>query len=123
MRLSRIFVPSQNGVTKTKDNPALTTPTEAQPMGVGAGGSDCMEVSTQTKYPGARLEGYWQVWEDLNVHPRVVLVLKQGYCFPFKEKPPLSRFPAIRSSYSSPVKQEALLESVQQMVQTSNQCP
>ena len=57
------------------------------------------------------------MWEDLNVHPRVVLVLKQGYCLPFKEKPPLSRFPAIRSSYSSPVKQEALLESVQQMVQ------
>ena len=85
--------------------------------GVGAGGSDCMEVSTQTKYPGAHLEGYWRVWEDLNVHPRVVLVLKQGYCLPFKEKPPLSRFPAIRSSSSSPVKQEALLESVQQMVQ------
>ena len=75
-----------------------------------------MEVSTQTKYPGARLGGYWRVWEDLNVHPRVVLVLKQGYCLPFKEKPPLSQFPAIRSTYSSPVKQEALLESVQQMV-------
>ena len=56
------------------------------------------------------------MWEDLNVHPRVVLVLKQGYCLAFKEKPPLSRFLAIRSSYSSPVKQQALLESVQQMV-------
>ena len=78
-----------------------------------------MEVSTQTKFPGARLGDYWRVWEDLNVHLRVVLVLKQGYCLPFKEKPPLSRFPAIRSSYSSPVKQQALLESVQQMVQKS----
>ena len=51
------------------------------------------------------------------MHPRVVLVLKQGYCLPFKEKPPLTRFPAIKSSYTAPVKQKALLEAVQQMVQ------
>ena len=74
-----------------------------------------MEVSS--KFPGARLEGYWKEWENFKVHPRVVLVLKQGYCLPFKEKPPLTRFPTIKSSYTSPVKQEALLEAVQQMVQ------
>ena len=74
-----------------------------------------MEVST--KYPGARLQGYWKVWEKFKVYPRVVLVLKQGYCLPFKQKPPLTRFPAIKSSYSAPVKQKALLEAVQQMVQ------
>ena len=74
-----------------------------------------MDVSP--KYPGARLQGYWEVWESFKVHPRVVLVLKQGYCLPFKEKPPLTRFPAIKSSYSAPVKQKALLEAVQQMVQ------
>ena len=50
------------------------------------------------------------------MHPRVALVLKQGYCLPFKQKPPLARFPTIKSSYSVPVKQEALLEAVQQMV-------
>ena len=70
-----------------------------------------MEVSL--KFPGARLEGYWKEWENFKVHPRVVLVLKQGYCLPFKEKPPLTRFPTIKSSYTSPVKQEALLEAVQ----------
>ena len=74
-----------------------------------------MEVSS--KYPGARLEGYWKVWENFKVHPRVVLVLKQGYCLPFKQKPPLARFPAIKSSYTTPVKQKALLEAIQQMVQ------
>ena len=74
-----------------------------------------MEVST--KFPGSRLQGYWKVWESFKVHPRVVLVLKQGYCLPFKEKPPLTRFPTIKSSYSAPVKQKALLEAVQQMVQ------
>ena len=74
-----------------------------------------MEVSP--KFPGARLEGYCKEWENFKVHPRVVLVLKQGYCLPFKEKPPLSRFPTIKSSYTAPVKQEALLEAVQQMVQ------
>ena len=56
-----------------------------------------MEVST--KFPGSRLQGYWKVWESYKVHPRVVLVLKQGYCLPFKQKPPLTRFPAIKSSY------------------------
>ena len=74
-----------------------------------------MEVST--KFPGSRLQGYWKVWESFKAHPRVVLVLKQGYCLPFKEKPPLTRFPTIKSSYSAPVKQKALLEAVQQMVQ------
>ena len=69
-----------------------------------------MEVST--KYPGARLEGYWK--ECGRGHARVLLVLKQGYCLPFKQKPPLTRFPAIKSSYSTPVKQKALLEAVQQ---------
>ena len=111
MTCFRIFVLKTSRMIKTKDNLVPTTPTEALPEGVGAGRSDYMEVRTQTKYR------YWRVWEDLNMHPRVVLVLKQGYCLPFKEKPPLSRFPAIRSSYSSLVKQEALLESVQQMVQ------
>ena len=76
-----------------------------------------MEVSTQTQYPGARLGNYWKVWENFKVHPRVVLVLKQGYCLPFKKKSPLTRYPTIKSSYSGPVKQKALLESVQQMVQ------
>ena len=74
-----------------------------------------MKVSP--KYPGSRLQAYWKVWESFKVHPRVVLVLKQGYCLPFKQKPPLTRFPTIKSSYSTPVKQKALLEAVQQMVQ------
>ena len=74
-----------------------------------------MEVGP--KYPGTHLQSYWKVWENFKVHPRVVLVLKQGYCLPFKQKPPLTRFPTIKSSYSAPVKQKALLEAVQQMVQ------
>ena len=115
MQRFKIFDLKASKMIKTKDNLAPTTPTEALPEGVGAGGSDCMEVSS--KYPGARLEGYWKVWENFKVHPRVVLVLKQGYCLPFKQKPPLTRFPAFKSSYTAPVKQKALLEAVQQMVQ------
>ena len=80
-------------MTKTKDNLVPTTPIEALPEGVGAGGSDYMDVST--KFPGARLKDYWKVWESLNAHPRVVLVLKQDYCLPFKQKPPLTHFPAV----------------------------
>ena len=104
--LSRIFNRKASKVIKTKDNLVPTTPIEARPEGEGAGDSDYMEGSTQ--FPGACLEGYWKVWESLNVHPRVVLVLKQGYCLPFKQKPPLTLFPAIKSSYSFPVKQKPL---------------
>ena len=73
-----------------------------------------MEVSP--KFPGSCLQVYWKVWESFKVHPRVVLVLRQGYCLPFKQKPPLARYPTIKSSYSVPVKQKALVEAVQQMV-------
>ena len=73
-----------------------------------------MEVST--KFPGSRLQVYWKVWESFKVHPRVVLVLRRGYCLPLKQKPPLTRYPTIKSSYSDPVKQKALLEAVHQMV-------
>ena len=111
MLLFRIFVPNQSKMNKIRGNLVHTTPTKALPEGVGAGGSDYMEVSTQ--FPGSRLQGYWKVWESYKVHPRVVLVLKQGYYLPFKQKPPLTRFPAIKSSYSSPIKQKALLEAVQ----------
>ena len=115
MLLFKIFDLKASKVIKTKDGLAPTAPTEALPEGVGAGGNDYMEVSP--KYPSSRLQAYWKVWESFKVHPRVVLVLKQGYCLPFKQRPPLTRFPAIKSSYSSPVKQKALLEAVQQMVQ------
>ena len=115
MLLFKIFALKASKMIKTKDNLVPTTPTEALPEGVGAGGSDYMEVSP--KFPGSHLQGYWKVWENYKVHPRVVLVLKQGYCLPFKERPPLTRFPTIKSSYSAPVKQKALLEAVQQMVQ------
>ena len=46
-----IFVLKISKVTKIKDNLVPSTPTEALPEGVGAGGSDYMEVST--KFPGS----------------------------------------------------------------------
>ena len=110
----KIFVLKASKMTKTRDNLFLSTPTEALPEGVGARGSDYMEVSL--KFPGSRLQAYWNVWESFKVHPRVVLVLRQGYCLPFKLKPPLTWYPTIKSSYASPVKQKALVEAIQQMV-------
>ena len=53
MLLFRIFVPNLNRVTQIRGKPALTDPVEALAEGLGAGGSNCTEVSTQTKYPGA----------------------------------------------------------------------
>ena len=81
---SRIFVLKVNKMTKTRDNLVPTAPTEAPPMGVGAGGSDYMEVSP--KFPGSHLQGYWQVWESFKVHPRVVLVLKARLLSSFQRK-------------------------------------
>ena len=94
-------------MTKIGGKPAVTTLTKALPVGVGVEGSDYEEVST--KFTGARLEGYWKVWENLNVHPRVVFVLQRGYCLPGKQKPHLTWVPLIKSSYASKVKQKALL--------------
>ena len=66
MQLSRIVVVKANKVTQTKDNLVPTTPTEALPEGVGAGGSDYMEVST--KFSGVCLQSFWKVWQSLKVH-------------------------------------------------------
>ena len=63
------------------------TPPGLSEAGV-AGGSDCL-------CPGSRLFSFWQVWETRNAHPRVVTILKEGYCLNFRIQPPLTNYPAI----------------------------
>ena len=57
-----------------------------------AGGSDCL-------CPGSHISSFWQVWETRDAHPRVVIILKEGYCLNFRFQPPLTNYPAVRSKY------------------------
>ena len=66
--------------------------------------------------PGGRLSTFWQVWEAKNAHPRVVTILKEGYCVNFRVKPPLTKYPVIRSKYLNRDKQQFLIKAVYQMI-------
>ena len=57
---------------------------------------------------GARLQRFWQTWLQLGANPRVVSILKEGYTLPYKIRPPLTRFPIIKSGYAHPLKSKAL---------------
>ena len=73
------------------------------------GGSDCL-------VPGGHLSTFWQVWEAKNAHPRVVTILKEGYCLNFRFQPPLTNYPVIRSKYLNREKQRFLIKAVYQMI-------
>ena len=73
------------------------------------GGSDCL-------VPGGHLSTFWQVWEAKNAHPRVVTILKEGYCLNFRIQPPLTNRPVIRSKYSDQEKQQFFIKAVNQMI-------
>ena len=75
-----------------------------------AEGSDCV-------CPGSRLSSFWQVWEARKAHPRVVTILKEGYCLNFRNQPPLTNYPVIRSKYLNREKQEFLIKAVYQMIE------
>ena len=89
--------------------PTMRIHPQAQLEAGVAGGSDCL-------WPGSRLSSFWQVWEMKNAHPRVVTILKEGYCLNFRIQPPLTNYPAIRSKYLNREKQEFLIKVVYQMI-------
>ena len=61
---------------------------------------------------GGRLQTFWPKWQELGANPRVVSILKEGYALPFKMRPPLTRFPLIKSGYANPVRSWALSEAL-----------
>ena len=73
-------------------------------------GNDCL-------VPGGRLSTFWQVWEARKAHPRVVTILKEGYCLNFRLKPPLTKIPLIKSKYLNREKQQFLIKAVYQMIE------
>ena len=66
---------------------------------------------------GGRLQLFWQVWLSLGSNPRVVSILREGYQLPFKERPPLARFPVIVSGSSAPLRNKNLNEALQSLGQ------
>ena len=65
---------------------------------------------------GARLQNFWTVWSQMGVGPKVVQILKQGYTLPFQNRPKLSRFPTVISSYANLHRNSYLLEALQQLI-------
>ena len=66
---------------------------------------------------GGRLQLFWQVWLSLGSNPRVVSILREGYQLPFKERPPLARFPVIISGSSNPSRNKSLNEALHSLGQ------
>ena len=66
---------------------------------------------------GGRLQLFWQVWLSLGSNPRVVSILREGYQLPFKERPPLARYPVIVSGSSAPLRNKKLNEALQSLDQ------
>ena len=64
---------------------------------------------------GGRLQKFWHVWLTLGANPRVVSILRQGYMLPFKIRPPLTRFPVIKSGYAHPGKSKALFQALTEL--------
>ena len=64
---------------------------------------------------GGRLQRFWQVWLSLGSNPRVVSILREGYQLPFKERPPLTRYPVIASGSSNPLRNKNLNEALQSL--------
>ena len=111
-----LFVPTMKVQSPAPLQLAPQLATEAEvlspPGPLGAGvveGSVCL-------VPGGRLSTFWQVWEAKNAHPRVVTILKEGYCLNFRVKPPLTKYPVIRSKYLNREKQQFLIKAVYQMI-------
>ena len=63
----------------------------------------------------ARLQNFWQVWQDLGASPIVVQILKEGYTLPFRIRPKLVRFPTVVSCYVNPHRNSYLMEALHQL--------
>ena len=65
---------------------------------------------------GSRLHLFWEKWAALNVNPRVVSILREGYVLPCRSRPHLTREPTITSCYVDPHRNSYLLEALHQLL-------
>lgn len=66
---------------------------------------------------GARLLNFAEVWAQRGVDDWSLSILRKGYLIPFREKPPLTTTPReLSARYKDPVRRQALLLAVDQML-------
>ena len=66
---------------------------------------------------GGRLRRFLPEWQKQKTHQSILSLIQDGYKLPFRECPKLSRFPYISSGYAGSDRQNALLTSIQDLLQ------
>ena len=66
---------------------------------------------------GGRLQKFWSKWATPGASTRVVSILREGYTLPFKMRPPLTRFPLIKSGSANPARSRALSEALGALIE------
>ena len=103
--LASFFVANRTSITRS--------PTSRVPQDVGA--TDASDYQKPILH-GGRLQFYWQVWQLLHCHPRVVQILRFGYQIIPQSNPPKSVLPTIHSRYSKLEKHHFLTDCVSAML-------
>ena len=66
---------------------------------------------------GGRLRCFLHEWQKQKTHQSILSLIQDGYKLPFRKHPKLSRFPCISSGYAGSDRQNALLTSIQDLLQ------
>ena len=81
----------------------------------------CFRLSSHPKpgivLVGSRLRRFLPEWENQKTHRAILSLIQDGYKLPFRECPKLSRFSCITNGYAGSDKQNALLTSIQDLLQ------
>ena len=117
--------PSVKGLLQKKNVRPSHSQIEIKSVNSALSVNQCLFAPNVTNAPcvakdppvGGRLQLFWQVWLSLGSNPRVVSILREGYQLPFKERPPLARFPVIVSGSSNPSRNKSLNEALHSLGQ------
>ena len=117
--------PSVKGLLQKKNVRPSHSQIEIKSVNSALSVNQCLFAPNVTNAPcvakdppvGGRLQLFWQVWPSLGSNPRVVSILREGYQLPFKERPPLARFPVIISGSSNPSRNKSLNEALHSLGQ------
>ena len=117
--------PSVKGLLQKKNVRPCHSQIEIKSVNSALSVNQCLFAPNVTNAPcvakdppvGGRLQLFWQVWLSLGSNPRVVSILREGYQLPFKERPPLARFPVIVSGSSNPLRNKNLNEALHSLGQ------
>ena len=78
--------------------------------------SQMSNILYQIQHVGTRLQKFWTKWAALDVSPKVLTVLREGYTLPVRFRPNLTRVPTITSCYVDALRNSYLLEALCQVL-------